>query len=670
MGSNISKKLLFFVFCLIIAICIGLIAYFGSRENIPNSSGDFSSDSDFETTSSSDSAGYSSGSELSNDSYKENNSTSKTASEPHVHDYVIVSNTSPTCTDSGNTVYKCECGDVYIDYIAATGHNYGAIDENDYICTYKCSRCESVTRKSTFSTEALKAKLDNSLKEEIAEAYNTVQASLENAATENYEDFETAYNGYISLILKAEQNYRTLYALAAVDSKFDSALNAAEILRAKYLKNSADLFYEINESVFSSDFYSEQNGWDKKAKSEALKLYELYNNAKYLEVCRNADEITKSINALAFGNKTNELYFKRVENDKKSGTFFDFNENEFISYAYNVRHARDYKPVETRKIKTYIKKYIVPLFADLYATYMANGKEHSILKTSFYDSPSYSRAFCEYLNKLDGICGGNYYSQINLAFKNGNILTGDGFGAFTLKIDNNTAVNYFGKDNCNVFSLAHEAGHAFCNDGLFCGLPLDVAETAATFNEACFLAYITSDDCTVFSDDEKQAIENQKLLSFASVIISAAVVDDFECAVYSNYYKNGFKNGIDYANYGLLFEQILKDYGVYGYISENYWQNAVLSDGFYYFSYAISSLTALNEYYLAKSVGYGEALTRYGNFLAKINGSCGNELSGVKACANYFKNGRFKIYYKGAIDSVGMYSPFDESFYAVFQCND
>lgn len=666
----------------------------GSDSGSGSSSGGENNSSSSDSVNGSDSSSFSASSNSSNSSERLDSSDSvsdsgegqssesgsdsehESGSAPHLHDFTVISSVNSTCNGDGKTVYGCACGETYTDNTPALGHNYGSVDENDYIRAYKCSRCESVMRKADFSTTALSGEVDESIGDEIDKAYDDLLKVINAASSENYEEFELAYDAYISLIIKAEQNYRTLYALASADSEFDDAVAQAEVLRAKYFKESAELFGKINESVFRDSFYSEENGWSEQAKKKALDLCKLYCNNEYLDVCDRADEIAKCLSQISADSSINQLYYNRVENDKALAEFFGYGGeggDDFIKYAYKERYARDYEPSETEEIKKNIKAYIVPLFNELYKDVQAAEKVCSFKSgEAFYNSPKYSLAYSEYLNALDGVCGSNYYSQINSAFKNGYVLTGENVGAFTLKINKNKAVSYFGKDNNGAFSLAHESGHAFCGDGVMEGLSLDVAETAATLNESCFLAYITSDDCNVFTSDEKELIEKQKLLSLASVIISAAAIDDFEVAVYSNYFDE-FEDGITCENYGLVFELILEDYGVSEIISENYWQNAAVNEGGYYFSYAVSSLEAMREYYLAKTTTSGavDAFKRYGEFLASVNGSFGSELSegefsGIKACANYFKNGRFSITYSTAIAAAQITSPFDDDFYTIF----
>ncbi|MBQ4601689.1 MAG: carbohydrate-binding domain-containing protein, partial [Clostridia bacterium] len=66
--------------------------------------------------------------------------------EVHTHSYTAVT-TDPTCTDDGNIIYTCSCGDSYTESIAALGHSYTATTtiatctEAGYT-TYTCSVCE------------------------------------------------------------------------------------------------------------------------------------------------------------------------------------------------------------------------------------------------------------------------------------------------------------------------------------------------------------------------------------------------------------------------------------------------------------------------------------------------------------------------------------------------
>ena len=52
----------------------------------------------------------------------------------HIHNYVGETTKEPTCTESGEKTYTCDCGDSYTETIPETGHHYGDDDK----CTDWC----------------------------------------------------------------------------------------------------------------------------------------------------------------------------------------------------------------------------------------------------------------------------------------------------------------------------------------------------------------------------------------------------------------------------------------------------------------------------------------------------------------------------------------------------
>ena len=70
--------------------------------------------------------------------------------EPHTHNYEVVSNVNPTCTESGYSVYACTyCEDSYIsNYVNDLGHTWNngvvtipATEEAEGVKTFTCTRC-------------------------------------------------------------------------------------------------------------------------------------------------------------------------------------------------------------------------------------------------------------------------------------------------------------------------------------------------------------------------------------------------------------------------------------------------------------------------------------------------------------------------------------------------
>ncbi len=68
----------------------------------------------------------------------------------HIHDYVGVITKEPSCTETGEKTYTCECGDSYIEKIPALGHSYGDDDV--------CIRCEELhpDHKHTYTSAVTK----------------------------------------------------------------------------------------------------------------------------------------------------------------------------------------------------------------------------------------------------------------------------------------------------------------------------------------------------------------------------------------------------------------------------------------------------------------------------------------------------------------------------------
>ena len=59
----------------------------------------------------------------------------------HTHSYTTTV-VEPTCTMQGYTLYTCACGHSYQDnVVAALGHDYEVIDEDELTCTHRCTRC-------------------------------------------------------------------------------------------------------------------------------------------------------------------------------------------------------------------------------------------------------------------------------------------------------------------------------------------------------------------------------------------------------------------------------------------------------------------------------------------------------------------------------------------------
>ncbi len=659
------KRILAVVCGAIFLVGVVALAYFGANNYLPNeASGEYSGGNSAESSSA-----EISDSENSSES-SENHSDGEQNSE-HIHSFVVANFIDASCVNDGAVFFECECGEKYSEPVHAKGHDY-KFSGGEYIYTAKCSRCGSLKRNFADKTySALKSEFVK-IDDDISQVYLALTDCLNENSSANFGEFEDLFDKFINLCVLAENNYRIAYAFSLVDEEYTEQCETARVLYENYSAKSHSLFAEIYDSRFKDDFYSEQNGWNESSITVALNGAYLANNDEYLKCLKDYEDCCARISsATQTGGPVNDLYCERVNVNKKIAAFFGYDgkaNDGFIEYAYKNRYGRDYSPRKTADIKSNVKKYVVPLFKKLYESLGDNGKIIGDFNSSIYNSEIGGKSFSDYLKFIDNIdkkIGSDYYEKINSAFKNGYVLNGNASGSFALKTSSGGVI-YLGSGGNDAFSLAHEVGHYLCEDGIVYGVPLDFAETAAVLNETLFLAYITSDENSLLTAEEKNAIKNEKLLNLASVIIAACMIDDFETAVYSDYYYSGdFCDGINPADYGLLFKQILKDYGVENYISENYWKNAALNDSCYYFSYAISSLVSLSEYAKIKETDFSAAAKNLAKLISKskICALKANE-SGVKLCSEYFEKGHFcEIEFCSILSELQIKSLFDENFY-------
>lgn len=549
----------------------------------------------------------------------------------HVHNFLLDSFKDSTCTNYGIVVFKCECGDKTFREISPKGHDY-YLSSGEYIYTAKCSRCGYLKRNgkiNDFNNLLRKTTEHEKLVSKIGENYSKLEEMLSPDADKSYKEFAVVYDEFIKLSIKAEDNYRIYYSLSTADSKtYGVACNSAQSLRDDCLLKGYSLLIKIRKSRFYDDFYSSKNGWSEQSIQSALyeadlKIAEM--NLSY--------ELSDNING---------LYYNLVQANKELAAIFGYNgdgNDGFIEYAYKLRYGRDYSPYDTSEIKSAIKTYVVPLYINLYNN---RNELMSDFSASIYKSELGGKMFSNYLKFLDKKTGGCYYETVNAAFKNGNVIKGEDGGSFTLKFSDGGVIR-LGSGSDDAFSLAHEVGHYLCSDGAVYGVPLDYAETAAVFNEVLFLSYITSDQNTLLTAKQKDAIKNEKLLNLTEMIIAAAAIDDFETAVYSNYYfDDNFLDGISLGDYDLLFNCILSDYNVSGYLSSDYWKNVAEGDSCYYFSYAVSSLIALNEYADIVKNGFEHSTADFSDLLSATEFCVTDNIeNGSAFCAEYFNYGHF-----------------------------
>ncbi len=411
---------------------------------------------------------------------------------------------------------------------------------------------------------------------------------------------------YIAYCVDGENElYQNAYSFSSEVSQ-DAYLQYMEMCQRIYA--AAD---SVGRTVFFEDW------------TEADVAMMLAYSGEVAELNKENDDILLAYRALGEGEletETGKLFLKMAENNNRIAKTFGY--DNYMEYAYALNYARDYTVEEAEQVRTYIKQYLVPLCQTAVESFLELQQnltlgemlrmEKFLLRdadianeTAFHQYiASYPSEFSIRMNTLfDGEHAIVIPSGNETAYK----------GAFTVYLeDYDTPLCYFGRGYQSVLTYAHEMGHflsAYYSAEQ--SVPLDVAELQSQGNEVMYLAYLLDGS---FDSDYVCAIVNYSLYSLLADIISTAVIDEFELAVYGN--PNLSSDELD-----ALMEQIVDSYGGaewYGeYIGDavSYWKYVVIESPAYYISYAMSGIAALEllgvavDNYAAGQQAYQTAVT-------------------------------------------------------------
>lgn len=336
------------------------------------------------------------------------------------------------------------------------------------------------------------------------------------------------------------------------------------------------------------------------------------------ELRKKNDDIVREYRALGegeFATKTAELFLQMVANNNRIASTFGF--DHYMDYAYSLEYGRDYTVKEAEQVRAYIKQYLVPLCQTAGENFSALQEsltlkemlrlEKILLRdTNIAKESSFHQYIASYPSEFSNRMNTLFDGEHAVVIPSGNETAYQ--GAFTVYLDGyDTPVCYFGNGYQSVWTYAHEMGHflsAYYSAEE--SVSLDVAELQSQGNEMMYLAYLLCGDA---ADDFNLALANYSLYRLLADIISTAVVDEFELAVYSR---------ADWSSDELddLMEQIVESYGGaqwYGeYIGDavSYWKYVVIESPAYYISYAMSGIAALELFSVAMD-DYSDGVQAY-----------------------------------------------------------
>lgn len=503
----------------------------------------------------------------------------------------------------------CSCSGFDFSKIKYEGYDYAAImkyfDEaeisiakstnaNSAIMTANRASNYFQTITTQFQLIQLEYQLDNTDAFVSAE-YVRVRSEYTEARGRIYKLFYIAHtNNSIS-----EEFYRGNEDLRAAVIRFNSSndaeytqlLNDIAAIEKKYDELAGNTVLDYTDGIT----YTANNIYDKTRNYTAARRKEIY-NAYYELYAGGAGDLL-----LELRDKYNEL------TDKKLVGY-----DSYADYAYEVEYSRDYTPAQARTMSGAVKQS----FNGYYG--MINDKRAamqppvsvSAVKTSSISSAvvsNNSSALKSYFNSISPNMkkAYEYMDKSNLYVTTSSQSSTE--GAYTSYISE-YGVPYiyqfvYNNTFTDITTFVHEFGHFYayyrCGDTV---IPLDIAEIQSQANEWLFVDSFK--DISGFSGYSEYYELTQLLSSVYSSIQMGCIMDELQQEIYAD--KEGviYTTGSDVTD---LFESLLYEYGAYRedytYDFKYWWSNVphTFNSPFYYISYAVSMLPALELYKMADS---------------------------------------------------------------------
>ncbi len=289
-----------------------------------------------------------------------------------------------------------------------------------------------------------------------------------------------------------------------------------------------------------------------------------------------------------------ELYVELVNTRKLIAGFSGY--DSYIEYAYEAIYSRDYSPEDAQQVWQGVKDYIVPVI-QRYSDEVLNAA-HSLYSSTRLDcSPDAIFSTMEtVLPQISDELVTAYqymkdYHLYDIEFDDDKVNAG-----FTTVLYGYNEPFIFNAPYNAFFDYSdtyHEFGH-FVNrfytesDLLYGAMDMDLAELQSQGMEVLFSFFY--DD--LFDSDTAETMKNYMLLDMAYSIVEGALYDEFQQTVYA-------QSDLTVEQVRDIFIELSEEYGYEVYEgSENDWIDVThnFDSPFYYISYAVSALGALEIY--------------------------------------------------------------------------
>ncbi len=387
-----------------------------------------------------------------------------------------------------------------------------------------------------------------------------------------------------------------------------------------------DRMYEtLWNSPFSELFY---DGWTEEEIDEALRYAAGSTEEATALIAENA-ALVAAFRALSdeeqtFYPESARLFYELAKNNDRIAELYGY--ENYVEYAYPELYGRDYTPADAASLRALFCRTLMPRLRDLAAKAFEGKLSFASLSVKdyfrFYDylfgdvRTDYNNVVGRYAAAVGQIAPDFLTVYRDLPErKNYYYAEGDAYeGAFTTWFpDFDAPIVYFGPSYHSADTFVHEFGHYYAaarsEDGLD-SIPYDLAETQSQGDEFLFaywFEYIEPSYAEV-----AHAVAEYKVYDILTTILTASLVNDFECYVYAHL-DELTPEDLD----GVLIS-LCDAYGGYeavkaalGYEPEIYWHHVVMEAPGYYVSYAASAVPTLALYAKAIEEGFAAAVGAY-----------------------------------------------------------
>ena len=557
--------------------------------------------------------------------------------------------TKATCEQAGSIVYKCTvCGTKEEERFAALGHEYGESTEASRLipCTREGCVHGKLAEGNGKYQDVLVFTFDAEDEAAIEEKYNEILAMLDsaekyNAAQHGYSETGALADAYLVIDEKHTELYelvlnavtqRQLAEILYYGNTSNAQLKENYAYMMEYYTGMISMFYSLSQpfydSMYREFFYygmTEQEILAYLADSNAV------SDEEYVALtARNAEieVLYQEIGNPESSAEVLELYYEFVQNNKRIAEIMKY--ENYLEYAYESVYDRDYTYEDIAEYREYVKRYIAPIYCDLYAKYVelmsdpsfvskSSDEYNTMFESSFFNNVTANNYLNDYIDLLafdTDKMSVSFSDELNNLASDGNLFRGTYRGAFVTRLSAlDLPVAYFGSGYDGVFTVAHEFGH-YMNEIYnpdASSQSFDLLEMHSQGNEVLYLSYMKDH----LTEEGYSLVKVYQLLNMLYTAVTALTVDTFEQAVYLDTYNGRYAstimadNTITADEYDLLYESILIDFGIQEWNSAEYWRYVTITSPCYYVSYSVSAISVLQLYQMANEQSFDAACDSY-----------------------------------------------------------